>query len=354
MTGIPPSPGGASAGTSDRAGFIAPFAMDPTNSQTLVAGTYRVYRTTNGASTWSAISPDLTGEPGGAGGVGSLQSVISALAVAKSAPGTIYAGTTGFDTTARIQVTTNTGSTWTNTTKSPLPNRAVTSIVVDPANASRAYAGYSGYNTNTPGTPGHVFRTINRGTSWTNISGNLPDVPVNTVAIDTLNPATHIIVGTDLGVFETTDGGTTWTEENAGMARVAVFDLDLRPDGVLIAATHGRGLFRTPGSIITAVTESPGSIPQAHALRQNYPNPFNPATTIAFDVAAVSDVRLRVFDAAGREVETLYHGELGPGSYNAKFDGAGRASGVYFYTLELRAAGGGFISTDTKKMLLVK
>jgi photosystem II stability/assembly factor-like uncharacterized protein len=355
MTGIPTSGGQQSDGTSDRCAFIAPFVMDPTNPQTLVAGTYRVYRTTNSGTGWSAISPDLTGETGGAGGVGVFGSVISALAVAKSSPGTIYAGTTGFDSTSRIQVSTFTNPTfsWTNVTKTPLPNRAVASIAVDPTNANRAYAGFSGFNNNTPTTPGHVFRTTNKGTTWTNVTGNLPDVPVNAIALDTAHADLHIILGTDLGVFETTNGGTSWTEQNAGLAKVAVFDLDLRPDGVLVASTHGRGMFKTPGSVITAVEEVSAGVPAAHRLSQNYPNPFNPTTTIAFDIASSTEVTLRVYDATGREVATLFDGRLEPGSYTSTFDGTSVASGVYFTVLEAGRGGEGAFR-EMRKMLLVR
>jgi hypothetical protein len=353
MTGIPTSGGLQSDGTSDRCAFIAPFVMDPTNPQILVAGTYRVYRTTNGGTGWTAISADLTGEAGGAGGVGAYGSVISALAIAKSAPATIYAGTTGYDTSSRVWVTTNTGSAWTNTTKSPLPNRAVTAIAVDPTNANRAYAAFSGYNANTAATPGHVFRTTNRGSTWANVSGNLPDIPVNSIALDTSHADTHIIVGTDLGIFETTNGGTSWTEQNGGLAKVAVFDLDLRSDGVLVAATHGRGMYRTTGSVITAVEEVSGGVPAEHRLSQNYPNPFNPSTTIAFDIASATEVTLRVYDAAGREVATLFDGRLEPGSYTSTFDGSSVASGVYFTVLEAGRAGGGAFR-EMRKILLVR
>lgn len=346
MSGIPTSGGAQSDGTSDRCAFIAPFVMDPSNPQILVAGTYRVYRTTNGGTTWGAISADLTGEAGGALGVGSFGSVISALAIAKSDGATIYAGTTGADSAARVQVTTNTGTTWVNVTKAPLPNRAVTSIAVDPTNAGRAFVGFSGYAS------GHVFRTTNRGVSWSNVSGNLPDVPVNAIAIDTANPQTHIVVGTDLGVFETTNGGTSWAEANTGLAKVSVADLDLRSDGVLVAATHGRGMFRTAGSI-TSVADRPAGVPASTRLAQNYPNPFNPSTTIAFDLATSAEVDLTVFDAAGRRVSNLIRGPLGPGSHERRFDGGGIASGVYFYVLEARGSDG-IALREMKKMLLVR
>ncbi len=91
-----------------------------------------------------------------------------------------------------------------------------------------------------------------------------------------------------------------------------------------------------------------GNIPNTFALHQNYPNPFNPSTTIHFDLSKSSHVNLRVYDATGREVATLVNERLASGSYQTKWDGAGLASGVYFYRLE---AGDFHV---VKKMILVK
>ena len=85
---IPTSGPSQSDGTSDRCAFIAPYVMAPSNPDTMVAGTYKVYLTTNGGATWSSISNDLTGS--GVSGVGSVGSVISAIAIAKSSASTFY------------------------------------------------------------------------------------------------------------------------------------------------------------------------------------------------------------------------------------------------------------------------
>ncbi len=356
MNGIPTSGGGQGDGTSDRCLFIAPIAMSPSNPTVLVAGTYRVFRTANGGTTWTAISTDLTGS--GAGSVGQSGSCISALAIANSNGSVIYAGTSGFDNmaaTAKIQVTTNTGTSWTDLTKAPLPNRYVTAIEIDPADANRAYGAYSGYDANTPGSPGHIFRTTNRGTSWTNVSGDLPDIPVNAIALDRTNQ-NHIIIGTDIGVFETFNGGTNWLQQNTGLANVSVADLDLRADGFLFAATHGRGMFKSTAT--TDVAEIPGEVPKEFVLQQNYPNPFNPLTVIRYQLPVRSFVTLRVYNSLGQEVSTLVNEELSAGTYSSTFDASGLASGVYFYTLvgENRsgegAASRGF--SETKKMVLLK
>jgi photosystem II stability/assembly factor-like uncharacterized protein len=326
MNGIPTSGGGPYDGTSDRVLFIAPISMDPSNAQRLAAGTYRVFHTTDGAANWSAISSDLTGD--GPGSVGSAGSTISAIAIAKTSSSIVYIGTSGSTTAAsRIQVTTNLGSVWTNVTVSPLPNRYVTAIAIDPGNADRAWVTYSGYG------GGHVFMTTNRGTSWTNASGNLPDIPANAVVI---NPSSqnNVIVGTDLGVFETTNGGTTWTQQNTGLANVVVSDLDLRSDRYLFAATHGRGMFKSSAPLVS-VGESVPAIADEYLLRQNHPNPFNPATKVEFRLKNTGLVQLKVFDLLGREVSTLVNEVRAPGVYVETFDATGLASGMYICELRV-------------------
>ena len=356
INGIPAFGSGQGDGTSDRCNFIAPYVMDPSNPQILVAGTYRAYRTTNGGALWSAISGDLTGS--GAGATFDAGSVISAIAVAKSGGDTIYVGTSGFDTLAsapKIQVTSNKGASWTDVTKLPLPKRYVTSIAIDPNDARRAYAGYSGYNANSSAA-GHLFRTTNRGTTWTNVTGDLPDIPVNAIVLDPSSQS-HIALGTDLGVFETTNGGTSWLQQNGGLANVSVIDLDLRGDGYLFAATHGRGMYKSALQfyIPDAVNELPAELPSSFVVGQNYPNPFNPTTTIPFALSAASVVRLKVYDAAGREVAILVNEKLSPGSYTSTFDASSLASGVYFYQLTAVGEGSAAASfSETKKMLLVR
>jgi uncharacterized delta-60 repeat protein len=89
-------------------------------------------------------------------------------------------------------------------------------------------------------------------------------------------------------------------------------------------------------------------ISENFALHQNYPNPFNPTTVIKYDIAKSSNVKLAVYDIAGREVATLVDGFVNAGKYEAVFTSNNLSSGVYFYLL----TAGDF--RDVKKMTLVK
>ena len=89
----------------------------------------------------------------------------------------------------------------------------------------------------------------------------------------------------------------------------------------------------------------------SYSLEQNYPNPFNPVTVIRYTVPKDGLVKVRVYDALGKEVALLVNGTKQRGSYSIEFDGndfKGISSGIYYYKMEA----GDF--TDIKKMVLVK
>ena len=90
-------------------------------------------------------------------------------------------------------------------------------------------------------------------------------------------------------------------------------------------------------------------------LSQNYPNPFNPSTKINFVLPIQGFVTLKVFDAMGREIQTIVNKNLNAGSYSAEFNGEGLSSGVYFYKLEVRSSNSSIGKfTDVKRMVLLK
>jgi len=105
--------------------------------------------------------------------------------------------------------------------------------------------------------------------------------------------------------------------------------------------------------VINNIIQLGNKILDKYLLEQNFPNPFNPITTIRFNISRYNNsnkdfVMLKIYDVQGREVKTLFKGELGNGKYEVKFDGTDLPSGVYFYRLKTNS----FI--DTKRMVLIK
>jgi len=228
----------------DRTQFISPLVMDPSNPQTLYFGTYRLWQSQDGAGKWKPVSPDLTN------GFGTLKTI----AVAPSDSNTVYIGSN--DGTARVtnNIQDGTNAVWKNWS-SGLPPRSVTHITVDPVDASVAYVTFSGFALT--GVPGHVFKTISGGATSIDISGNLPDLPVNDLVIDPDLPQT-LYIGTDAGVMVTTDGGATWSSLGQGLPNVVVTSLVLqRKSRLLRAATHGRSVWDILVPLGSATSQHP-------------------------------------------------------------------------------------------------
>jgi hypothetical protein len=74
--------------------------------------------------------------------------------------------------------------------------------------------------------------------------------------------------------------------------------------------------------------------PAIFDLYQNYPNPFNPVTTIKFALPEISNVKIRIYNILGQEIETLINENLNAGFHEIKWDASRFASGVYICKLE--------------------
>lgn len=232
---------------SDRSDFYIPFVMNKERPEQLFLGTYRLYRTDNARAAsagdvhWNAISGDLTSGCAGAAPNGARNCSISAIGVGGGQA--VYTGSLDGLVYLSTDAQVNLNPTWTRVDRGELPKRPITQIAVDRSNYRIAYLAYSSFNASTPSRPGHVFRTTDGGQSWADVSGNLPDAPVNSVVLDPSYPNT-LYAGTDVGPFVTYNGGVNWYALGTGFPIVAVEQLDLDSSHRLLAAgTHGRGAF---------------------------------------------------------------------------------------------------------------
>jgi photosystem II stability/assembly factor-like uncharacterized protein len=204
-------------------GMSGALAIDPVNPSILYAATQTVYRTTDGASTWTAISPAL--------------SVPWRIVVAPSAPNTLYVASID----GHVHVTTNAnagaGATWADRSAG-LGSIFPGGLAVDAHSATTAYL-----VSQTPSPGAMVFRTTDGGLTWSNITGNLTATEIYDIVADPDLPGT-LYIGTSAGASFTSDGGTTWQPLGSGLPHAQVMGLALHePSRTLRAATYGRSVW---------------------------------------------------------------------------------------------------------------
>ena len=243
--------------TGDRSDFYIPWVMNQDNPNQLFLGTYRLYRTDNaktpsaGDVSWKLISPDLTTGCAGAAPNGARLCGLSAIGVGGG--DAVYTGSLDGLIYLSTDAQVNDTSVWkrVDTRGKGTPNRPTAGFAVDRSNYRTAYVAFNGYNAATPKTPGHVFKTTNGGSSWVNISGNLPDAPVNSITLDPSFPNT-LYAATEVGPFVTYDGGVHWGPMGTNIPIVSVWQMDLDPAHRTFAAgTHGRSAFRMSDTVST-------------------------------------------------------------------------------------------------------
>ncbi|MCL5030393.1 MAG: T9SS type A sorting domain-containing protein [Bacteroidetes bacterium] len=225
------------AGDNNASLFISPFDLDPQNSSILIAGSNRVWVTFNKATSWTDSSVVLSAS----------NNVCAVTIVNSASPYLGFAGTTDGKIFKCSSITGNpAGETWTDITPTGNNGAYVRRVVVDLNNKQHVYACYSGYNNDGITPSRHIYYSTDQGTTWSDVSGDLPDVPVHSLVIDPLNSQV-LYIGTETGVYQSTNGGTNWVNTSTGMAAYVPVDELVRQTGTnqLFAFTHGRSAFET-------------------------------------------------------------------------------------------------------------
>jgi hypothetical protein len=215
----------------------------------LIAGTNRVWESIAGGvptSTWyTTTTANLTKNVLG------NRSFINQLAYAVSTPSIAIVGTNdgnvqyGFNMGTGVANQAN----WVNVTggNAVLPNRPIMDVVTDPFDPLISYASIGGFDQNTPSTPGHLYRiectALCASFAWVNKSGNLPNIPANSVITNPLVPG-QVFVGTDWGLYYTDDinAATPFWQRHEGLPHVMVWDMAIdRGFSTLAVFTRSRG-----------------------------------------------------------------------------------------------------------------
>jgi photosystem II stability/assembly factor-like uncharacterized protein len=269
---------------------------------------------------------------------------ISAVAQSKVLPGNMILITR--DIPASIYRSMDEGYSWTDITGNlNFQGAALMNIKADPLQAQTFYLLRGSYTT------GQVLKTTDLGNSWADISTDLPKIPADDLFVDTANTGI-LFLGNDFGVYRTTTSGGSWSRLDNGFPFVPVIEFSyFNHNGtrLLRAATYGRGVFELDLDQPLAVNDHTGLIPNKSGVSQNYPNPFHGSTKIDFRLSADSRITLKVFDIRGNEVRQLIPGDFRrAGWHRVEFEAGSLPEGVYFYQLVTEQ------SSLTRKMILIR
>jgi len=308
--------------TTEGTNWSTPIAIDPQNSSVLYYGTSRLYRTTNAADSWEPITDHLV--RGGARMLGTL----STIAVSPTDSNTVWVGTDD----GYVWVTDDYGVTW-GRVSDDLPVRWVSRVVADPFDPDVAYVTFNGLRWRDP--MSYVFMTRDRGASWTDLTSNLPESPVNAFAVDPVNPRV-LYLGNDVGAFVSQNGGAEWEPLGEGMPVVPVADLKVFLDDThhhIVAGTHGRSMYKLD---VPSHVRSQGAaeLPvRTIELDAAYPNPFGSSIRLEYQMSESALVTVEVVDVLGRRVDVISSRTQSAGQHGVTWAPARLSPGTYFIRL---------------------
>jgi hypothetical protein len=224
--------------------FVTPLVQDQQNPNVWLTGGQDVWVTTSGWNT-SCTQSGCSWKPVYDLGAGNATTALTSANNGHIVYAAWVAGGGNPGPAFARGIATNYGGTWHQVSMTGLPSRYIAGLTVDPDNAAHAYVIFNGYSRRfvPGGGVGHVFETLNGGQSWTDISGNLPDIASDSLVLH----SNKLALATDGGVFTAGAGqgaGTTWSRLGSGLPNAVVDDLTVGPNGYLYAATHGRGIWR--------------------------------------------------------------------------------------------------------------
>lgn len=345
----PPGPMNGGAELEDyRFNWNSPIHMSPTDPDVVYFGGNVLFRTTDGGSTWSVISPDLTTDDPekqklSGGDItpdntrAEFHSTILTIAESPLDARVIWAGTDD----GNLQITRDGGETWTNVAPDidGAPQFSwFASVQASNAVAGRAWVAIDQHRMDDFAS--YAFVTEDYGRTWRRVGDGLRGY-VHIVMEDPRQPDL-VYAGTELGMFVSFDSGRSWTDLRLGLPPLAVVDMKVHPrDNDLVIATHARGFYVmddvTPlQRLATARNQDVALFPPMPAVRFTAaadvsvlgndewiaPNPPYGALLSYWLSPSATDgrpVSIEMIDSSGRTVRTL-NGPARPGLNRIAWD----------------------------------
>lgn len=213
--------------------YITPYFVSGYDSKTLYLGGNYIFKSIDRGNHWQVISPNLSKSSS----TDKKSFSTGALVESPIEKGLLYVG---MDKGA-FWVSSNEGKNW-DEKDNRLAHNYIRSICASHYSRERVYACMTGINYDD--LHSYVYVSEDKGDSWSSIAQGLPDEPVNVI----LEDPTHeniLYAGSIRGVYISIDRGHTWSVLGTLMPGAAIADLEIHtPSKELIAATHGRGIYK--------------------------------------------------------------------------------------------------------------
>ena len=219
-----------------RFNWQTPILLSPHNQDIVYFGTNHFHKSNDKGDSWQLTSKDLT-NGGKKGNV--PYGTITTIAESPIVKDLLYVGTDD----GLIHVSKNGGKTWKNISQNLPQEMWVSKVYASSHNEKVIYASLNGYRWDNFSP--YLYKSENYGKTWTSISSNLPDSPINVVIEDNINQ-NILYVGNDHGVYVSLDSGINWEPFSSGLTSAAVHDLVIQKDeNHLLIGTHGRSIYLT-------------------------------------------------------------------------------------------------------------
>tara|TARA_B100001057_G_scaffold498831_1_gene607287 strand:+ start:20005 stop:22824 length:2820 start_codon:yes stop_codon:yes gene_type:complete len=235
-----------------RFNWQTPILISEHNQDIIYLGSNKLHQSFDKGETWNTISDDLTyGSKSGNVPYGTITTFDESVFKF----GLIYAGSDD----GKLSVTKNSGESWNLISKDFPGDLWVSRVISSKHNMKRVYVCLNGYRSDdfSP----YLYVSDDYGSSWKNISNNLPNSPINVIREDPINE-NILYVGSDIGTYISLDQGKSWEAFMSGLTNAAVHDLVIQErESDLLIGTHGRSIYKTNlkniQSLNSELTEKP-------------------------------------------------------------------------------------------------
>jgi photosystem II stability/assembly factor-like uncharacterized protein len=293
--------------SSTNGAWVTPIAMDPVDPEIIYGGYLdTIWRSDNGGvgGSWTPMVPAMTGER------------YSRLCVAPSNRDVIYAATP-----LHLYRTVNGGGSWTEITGTLGVDTTtiITGITTDVNNASDVWVTIGGYDDGNK-----VYYSGNSGNTWTNISGTLPNVPVNNIAYDDYEVSDNsVYLATDIGVFYRNGSMTDWVPFRNGLPIVPVRDIEVHVSAQKIRiGTFGRGIWESDlfTTCPASLTLTDANLPESGVQGYRY---YQASGTITSSRTLDAGIATEEIYQAGSYIDLTegFHAIFGVKNFHAKLGG---------------------------------